>query len=130
MSRPLSSQPNLEVAENGYITPREDSFVRRASSPNSLDRGLVLEKNSSDPFRGPPNPHSLAMMIANARKDRCGNKVSIRDRICCYQWTWFTMTMVSLLDVLYIYIYIARTTFSTLHPRVGNWRCLQRALFK
>ncbi|KAI1506736.1 voltage-dependent anion channel [Biscogniauxia marginata] len=90
MSRALSSQVNLEVAENGYITPREDFFTRGASSPNPLDRDL---KNPSNHFRGPPNAESLARMISNARKDKHGKKIGIRDRICCYQWTWFTMTM-------------------------------------
>ncbi|KAH9896262.1 voltage-dependent anion channel-domain-containing protein [Xylariomycetidae sp. FL2044] len=44
-------------------------------------------------FPDTPNPESLARMISNARKDRHGQKIGIRDRICCYQWTWFTMTM-------------------------------------
>ncbi|KAI2610741.1 voltage-dependent anion channel [Hypoxylon fragiforme] len=32
-------------------------------------------------------------MISNARKSKMGGKIGIRDRICCHQWTWFTMTM-------------------------------------
>ncbi|KAI5925461.1 voltage-dependent anion channel [Camillea tinctor] len=40
-------------------------------------------------------------MISNARKDRHGSKIGIRDRICCYQWTWFTMATGGISNVLY-----------------------------
>ena len=38
-----------------------------------------------------PNPASLARMLSNAQKPGHSTKVSLRDRICCHQWNWFTM---------------------------------------
>ena len=36
------------------------------------------------------DPESLTRMVSNARKHKAG-RIGFRDRICCYQWTWFTM---------------------------------------
>ncbi|KAK0652182.1 voltage-dependent anion channel-domain-containing protein [Cercophora newfieldiana] len=53
---------------------------------------------SPDPESGirSPEPHSntssLNHMITKARNLR-GSKVGIKDRIACFRWTWFTMTM-------------------------------------
>ncbi|KAI1337261.1 voltage-dependent anion channel-domain-containing protein [Xylariaceae sp. FL0016] len=105
-----------------------DYFFRGPSSPTVVRRSHrdpeKTESNPANPFRDPPqtppprgpprntpsilvnsqpNPESLARMISNARKDKCGGKVGIRDRICCFQWTWFTMTMATggVANVLY-----------------------------
>ncbi|KAI0133302.1 voltage-dependent anion channel-domain-containing protein [Hypoxylon sp. NC0597] len=95
MSRALTTQSDVEVALNGYVTPGEDYFNRGAVSPGlSISNREQREKRPSPiPFRG-PNAESLARMISNARKPGRGRKkIGIRDRICCHQWTWFTMTM-------------------------------------
>ncbi|GAW20805.1 hypothetical protein ANO14919_103160 [Xylariales sp. No.14919] len=84
---------DLEVAEEGYGTPTENLFTRRA--PPSRPRGPERH-HSSNPFEDAPqyNAESLARMISIARKESGrGGKITIRDRICCYQWTWFTMNM-------------------------------------
>ncbi|KAK3946091.1 malic acid transport protein [Diplogelasinospora grovesii] len=49
------------------------------------------------------NPSSLDGIMSKARNRSPGRKVSIRDRICCYQWTWFTMNMATggIANVLY-----------------------------
>jgi hypothetical protein len=52
------------------------------------------EEQVSDARQQHPNADSLAKMIADARRGSYSGKVGIRDRISCYQWTWFTMTMV------------------------------------
>ncbi|KAK6955979.1 hypothetical protein Daesc_003626 [Daldinia eschscholtzii] len=95
MSRVLSTQVDVEGAINGYVTPGEDYFDRGGSSPvMSLSNRDQREKRPPPvPLHPPPNADSLARMISNARKSRGGKKVGIRDRICCHQWTWFTMTM-------------------------------------
>ncbi|KAI0007008.1 voltage-dependent anion channel-domain-containing protein [Xylariaceae sp. FL0662B] len=92
MSRAVTSQVDVEVAANGYVTPREDYF--RSASPSPVLSNRNYEKGPQPiPLRnGPPNSESLARMISNARKDKI-TKIGIRDRICCHQWTWFTMTM-------------------------------------
>ncbi|KAI0484117.1 voltage-dependent anion channel-domain-containing protein [Xylariaceae sp. FL0804] len=112
----LVVDPGDEVAQNGYMTPGEDHFRRSggASSPamtmmmkSSSSPAHDAEKHAGNPFSDslaasrrfhrdqPPNPESLARMISNARKDKHarGEKIGLRDRICCFQWTWFTMTM-------------------------------------
>ena len=40
-------------------------------------------------------PSSLNDMITRSKEMRFGQKVGLRDRIACYQWTFFTMTMAS-----------------------------------
>ncbi|KAI1084734.1 voltage-dependent anion channel-domain-containing protein [Whalleya microplaca] len=96
MSRSITSQVDVEVAENGYMTPREDYFFRSASSPVLSNRIRDQDRKRPPPtnplYSAPPNAESLARMISNARKDKI-TKIGIRDRICCHQWTWFTMTM-------------------------------------
>ncbi|KAI1471008.1 voltage-dependent anion channel-domain-containing protein [Daldinia caldariorum] len=98
MSRVLNTQVDVEGAFNGYVTPNEDYFDRGGSQPvTSLSNRDHREKRSPPiplhPRHLPPNVDSLDRMISNARKSRGSKKVGIRDRICCYQWTWFTMTM-------------------------------------
>ncbi|KAI0853822.1 voltage-dependent anion channel-domain-containing protein [Daldinia vernicosa] len=109
MSRVLSTRGDPEVAINGYVTPREDYFDRGASSPvlslsnRDRDRDRREKRPPPVPLHAPPNADSLARMISNARKSRNGKKIGIRDRICCHQWTWFTMTMATggVANVLY-----------------------------
>ncbi|KAI0384761.1 voltage-dependent anion channel-domain-containing protein [Hypomontagnella monticulosa] len=94
MSRALTSQVDVEVAINGYMTPGEDYFNRGATSPVlSVSHREHLEKRPAPVPPSGPDAESLARMISNARKPKKGTKISIRDRICCHQWTWFTMTM-------------------------------------
>lgn len=37
------------------------------------------------------NPSSLDDMVEKAHNDATKKKVGVRDRIACYQWTYFTM---------------------------------------
>ncbi|KAL7623659.1 hypothetical protein AAE478_005211 [Parahypoxylon ruwenzoriense] len=89
---PLSTQVDVEVAINGYVTPREDNFGNSGASSGLSTREQV-KRPPLVPLPGPPNAESLARMISNARRAKGGKRIGIRDRICCHQWTWFTMTM-------------------------------------
>ncbi|KAI0885031.1 voltage-dependent anion channel-domain-containing protein [Annulohypoxylon maeteangense] len=93
MSRVISSQIDVEAALNGYVTPGEDYFTRGGSPVLSVSHRERQKRPPPIPFFPQPNPDSLARMISNARKHKGGQKIGIRDRICCHQWTWFTMTM-------------------------------------
>jgi hypothetical protein len=54
---------------------------------------MALPANATlPPKRGVSTASSLNDMVTKASR-MLGRRVSIRDRICCYQWTWFTMTM-------------------------------------
>ncbi|KAI8634337.1 voltage-dependent anion channel-domain-containing protein [Xylariaceae sp. FL1651] len=110
MPRTSASHADLEVAENGYTTPKEDFFTRRSLSPAMWhhhhrthgrveDSPAQLQNGSSQPYTA----ESLARMISIARRDVCHGKIGIRERICCFQWTWFTMTMATggVANVLY-----------------------------
>ncbi|KAI0180692.1 voltage-dependent anion channel-domain-containing protein [Hypoxylon sp. FL1284] len=95
MSRALTTQADIESAINGYATPGEDHFTRGgAASPiRSISFREQREKWSANTsLPAPLNAESLAKMLDRATKSK-GGKVGIRDRICCHQWTWFTMTM-------------------------------------
>ncbi|KAH8899625.1 hypothetical protein GQ53DRAFT_318787 [Thozetella sp. PMI_491] len=73
----------------GMLAPTEKTERRRASGPPVED----LERSS------PSQPaffHSSTLdriIISTAQNGTRGRKVGVRDRIKCYQWTWFTMTM-------------------------------------
>ncbi|KAI1088719.1 voltage-dependent anion channel-domain-containing protein [Rostrohypoxylon terebratum] len=102
MSRALTNQVDVEAALNGYVTPTEDYFNRSGSPALSVSH-REKRRPSPTPLFGQPNPESLARMISNARKHKGAKNIGIRDRICCHQWTWFTMTMATggVANVLY-----------------------------
>ncbi len=88
MTRDVNSGAILEaVADGGYVTPREEEHF---ASRGTLRRGREASIRQNGHLEA-HDPESLARMISNARKDRPGKKIGIRDRVCCYQWTWFTM---------------------------------------
>ena len=75
-SSSTSLAPDLE---NGTRIPRTGGPRRPQMQPRTLSTAS-----------------SLNGMVSKARNmgRRHGRKVGIRDRIDCFQWTWFTMTMV------------------------------------
>lgn len=78
----------------GYESPTED-FFQSVSAPCLVNRrNDDLEKATSGYSPAPsPLPANLNSMVTKANKMKPEGKVSIRDRIACYQWTWFTMNM-------------------------------------
>lgn len=105
---PLSPPP-----ECGYDSPRDDttnsppSFSRARSFRAAWHQGLQVMGHgvTSGTATGTAftDPNSLTAMLNRVKNMTNRRKVSIKDRICCYQWTWFTMTMATggVANVLY-----------------------------
>ncbi|KAI0517265.1 voltage-dependent anion channel-domain-containing protein [Xylaria bambusicola] len=97
----------LETVEDGYGTAPLDGNRSRRPPLRSQNRPGGLARNySHNPFQHAQryNGETMAQMISLARiESRRRGKIGIRDRICCYQWTWFTMTMATggVANVLY-----------------------------
>ncbi|KAK4455711.1 malic acid transport protein [Podospora aff. communis PSN243] len=79
---PLPTPPLLQPRNGFCQAPSPGSTPNRTPDPES---GIL----SPQP---PSNSSSLNGMITKARNLR-GRNVSILDRIACFRWTWFTMTM-------------------------------------
>ena len=74
----------------GYESPEDDS-----SPPEPPFRRQDSDTDPESAARAFESPSSLTGMINKANGMTRGRKVSILDRIACFQWTWFTMTMVN-----------------------------------
>ncbi|KAF5006117.1 hypothetical protein FDECE_7489 [Fusarium decemcellulare] len=91
---------NLETSRTERPAVRRPPLVERPSyaaasppgapgdSPGGARHPSRLLNNSST-----LTSNSLNHVMANAEKASPARKVGIRDRIACYQWTYFTMTM-------------------------------------
>lgn len=90
--------------EDGYITPdpthHRPGLPGAASGPAWLNSSTSRRQNA-----GGNNSSQEASMddILNKGRNLSKRKVSLRDRISCYQWTWFAMTMATggVANVLY-----------------------------
>ncbi|ROT43559.1 hypothetical protein SODALDRAFT_42114 [Sodiomyces alkalinus F11] len=134
---PSSSQMAPDVTNSGYESPTENSqppfftsyFPDNAqSAPLASDRGAnrpgffsrrsCLTHPQSRASGGSPSRQadgesqtaassSLAHSFSGEGEAPSNAKVSIRDRIACYQWTWFTMTMATggVANVIYVLSY-------------------------
>jgi len=88
----------------GYESPGDDAhFVRqdRKSQNPISDLDSDPDPDPESAARSPlPRPASSPSSL-NGMLERAANlsshKVTIKDRIACFQWTWFTMTMYFLL---------------------------------
>ncbi|KAJ1338427.1 Voltage-dependent anion channel [Microdochium nivale] len=88
---------SIEDAVSGYITPTEEhsaegGFPWTGTTPRNAS--AVTERRAwQDRTQESTQSYSLNHMVTKAQRREKGSKVGLRDRICCYQWTWFTMTM-------------------------------------
>src|SRR5688572_4275365 len=79
----------------GYESPMED-VPTRPGSGNATPAGWPSSgptcrlDASRPPAINPTFSSSLSGMLSKAER-LPGSKVSVKDRIACYQWTWFTM---------------------------------------
>jgi len=88
----LASRPSI----TGYESPDEDHPAVLAPglrivpvAPVSVS-GSQHSRSAAERFS---SPTSLNSMVTKSKHIRARRKVGLRDRISCYQWTWFTMTM-------------------------------------
>ncbi|KAK0705298.1 voltage-dependent anion channel [Lasiosphaeris hirsuta] len=89
---------------SGYESPEDDHFSGvQASGIYRQDR--AADRNTDTDLE----PASLNGMVTKANR-MSGRKVGIRDRIGCFRWTWFTMTMATggIANVLYSLPYRSR----------------------
>lgn len=85
--------------EDGYITPDPTPHRPGASGPSWSHASASRRQNG-----GSNSPMKASMdNILSKGRNLSKRKVSLRDRITCYQWTWFTMTMATggVANVLY-----------------------------
>jgi len=72
--------------------PQRPRFSRLSTANTVITTaGLIEGGNGNGGFR----PASLDEAVRRARNMLDPEKVRWRDRVVCYRWTWFTMTMVS-----------------------------------
>lgn len=93
----------ITKAENGYESPTD------ALAGGSIASGITCLKLDSERRRTvngeaqieSPTPESSALFQQQDKdeeKTKYFKKVSIRDRIGCFTWTWFTMVMLTQLS--------------------------------
>ncbi|PMD26997.1 hypothetical protein NA56DRAFT_561651 [Hyaloscypha hepaticicola] len=100
--RTLSRRIERLLPENGYESPREpeneDGFfgniigngTHRVGGRKPSRRGQTSVGVESPEARNDVSRSDTGLV---REEDRDGKKVGIRDRVGCYTWTWFTMTM-------------------------------------
>lgn len=81
------SRQRLQSISGGYESPTEDSPLSANPKRPASRRNLVHEKAVDQTVT------SLSELgdLTDEDAQRPKRKVSIRDQICCLQWTWFTM---------------------------------------
>ena len=97
--------------EDGYITPDPTPQRPGASAPSWSNSSTSRRQNG-----GGNGPMKASMDdILNKGRNMSKRKISLRDRITCYQWTWFTMTMATggVANVLYSSMFIPSPLIST-----------------
>lgn len=92
----------------GYESPDYDQpYVReppqRANSSRTdfPDPHLLNHAAADSTERGEPASNASLNDHELVSKERDARSVGIRDRIACFRWSWFTMTMVCVSLVLY-----------------------------
>lgn len=96
--------------------PQDGGGLSRPLRPTRLSRASHAV---SFPFPSPSPPHDngygLDTVMSRAEKLKSRRKIGIKDRISCYQWTYFTMVW-----IMYPPNRVCRLTLLRLWPQEGS----------
>lgn len=92
----MTSRPFSPVL--GYESPTEDTVTTALSTNHLMHRLSELEKNQrqrQNVGQNVPPREAMNMddLVSQTGKMDDGKHVGIKDRVACFQWTWFTSTM-------------------------------------
>lgn len=103
--------PNEDNQPNFFLTPSPTPSIYQSNQPPQTARPALIARPSYiaavPPERSSPtkplvsNQSSLNQVVAKAEKLPLGAKVTLKDRIACYQWTYFTMVCENLSALLF-----------------------------
>lgn len=85
--------PSLHPRGLGYESPTQVTITSALAAHHLTHRLNELHENKSS--RDEASRQHATMDEVASRPDKLGGRtvVSIKDRIACFQWTWFTSTM-------------------------------------
>lgn len=78
----------------GYESPIEHTVASALAADHLIHRLNELQDHSSTRREEAPrrrHPATVDELVSKSGKET--HTVSVRDRIACFQWTWFTSTM-------------------------------------
>lgn len=119
-STSLSGYESPEDLESGPPTPMSAPVGNNTGLPQGNSKGTANTSKTyaqrRDIFGSPPE--SLNGAVLRARKMAMGSrKVGVRERIGCFQWTWFTITMVRFpLRIFFFYFFFKKKRREKLFP--------------
>lgn len=90
--------PPLFSPALGYESPTEHTVTTALATNHLMHRLSELEQNQrqrqnvgqNEPTQEPVNMDDI---VSRSEKMGAGKVVGVKDRIACFQWTWFTSTM-------------------------------------
>lgn len=87
----MTSQPRLHGL--GYESPTEQTVASALVTNQLICRLNELERISSRQDGAPRQPVTVDELMSSSKTSGGKRTVGIKDRIACFQWTWFTSTM-------------------------------------
>lgn len=77
----------------GYESPTEHTAVSALAANHLIHRLNELDRNGARSDEGPRRRQQANVDQIVSEIDKEIQTVSIKDRITCFRWTWFTSTM-------------------------------------
>ncbi|CAN8103618.1 unnamed protein product [Discula destructiva] len=82
---------------HGYESPTEHTVASALAANHLIHRLAELERRTPNrdgaPRQRQQQPETVDELVSKAERLGASPVVSIKDRIACFQWTWFTSTM-------------------------------------